>query len=270
MINLEFLNEISLIFQTNTNVEDAFQAVFDILDKTLSFDYGTLFMYDKEKDRLTSLYQRGKVRVELAHEFEFQHGSGLSGWITGRREPLILPALTKARPGKDNLFRSFVSMPLWCKEELLGVLNLGHRKENVYSRKDIELFSLIASQIAMVIEKIKLQRELTEKNKVLEKALTELKLAQESLIEKERLAAIGEIVITVNHEINNPLTAIISLSEILQMTLETAKHEKIRSGLKGIIREARRIQRVTQKLTHLDNTRTTTYLGDSNMIELKD
>ena len=270
MINLEFLSEISAIFQKSTAADYAYQAVFDILEKTLNYDYGTLFLYDKEKDQLSSTYQRGDIRVELIHEFEFQHGAGLSGWMTGRREPLILPNLKKARPGKDNLFHSFVSMPLWSNNDLLGVLNLAHHNEGNFKRSDADHYATIASQIAMVIEKVALETELTRQNRVLEKALKELKIAQKNLIEKERLAAIGEIVITVNHEINNPLTTIVGLSEILQMTLETAKHEKIRSGLQGILKEAKRIQRVTQKLSQLDSTKVTTYIGDTSMIMLND
>ncbi len=268
MINLEFLEEISTIIQKGLGSDETFSAVFDLLEKTLSFDSATLFLYDETQDKLEVIHQKGEDIVELAGDFTFARGRGISSWVSQLHKPVILESLARAKAGLEHRFCSFVSMPLRAGDKLIGVLNLGHQDSEMYLRKELPAFEFIARQISMVMDKIILQSTLQEKNAKLEKALTELKDAQNRLVEQERLAAIGEIVVTVNHEINNPLTSIISLSEILQFTYNTGNKEKIQSALKSIHQAAKKIQRVTERLRHINKSQTEAYHGSIKMTRL--
>ena len=120
----------------------------------------------------------------------------------------------------------------------------------------------------MIIKKIQLQNKLKEKNKKLERTIAELNETQNKLIQKERLAAIGEVAVTVNHEINNPLTSIIGLAEVLELAFETGKKEKVKKGLTGILKEAKRIKKVTQKLANVSESKSVSYLNSQKMIDI--
>ena len=159
-------------------------------------------------------------------------------------------------------------MPLWVGDKLVGVLNIGHQEPDAYKRIEISDYEIVSSQISIILDKIILQKQLREHNRLLKEALNKLKRAQKQLIEKERLAAIGEVVITVNHEINNPLTSIIGLAEILELAFQTGKHEKVREGLRGILKEANRIRKVTHKLAEISSSESKKYVGKLRMIEL--
>jgi len=212
MVNIKFLRDIVDIIQKGLDLEETFDAVFDLLDKTVPFDSATLYLYHKKLDQLEVVHQKGDEVVDLVGEIPFDRGRGISGWVSKQKKPVILPSLTRARPGKERRFSSFVSMPLWVGEKLVGVLNMGHKEPGVYKRIEIDDYKILSSQISIVLEKILLKRQLQQQNKLLKKTLNELKEAQQKLIEKERLAAIGEIVVTVNHEITNPLPSIIGLA----------------------------------------------------------
>jgi len=80
----------------------------------------------------------------------------------------------------------------------------------------------------------------------------DLKNAQEALIRSKRLAAIGEIVASVNHEINNPLMIISGNAQFLQMTMGDASPET-RERVQTIIEETERISKVTRKLREIKN-----------------
>jgi nitrogen fixation/metabolism regulation signal transduction histidine kinase len=80
----------------------------------------------------------------------------------------------------------------------------------------------------------------------------DLKNAQEALIRSKRLAAIGEIVASVNHEINNPLMIISGNAQFLQMTLGDASAET-RDRVQTILEETERISKVTRKLREIKN-----------------
>ncbi|MFW5785188.1 MAG: HAMP domain-containing protein [Chitinispirillaceae bacterium] len=80
----------------------------------------------------------------------------------------------------------------------------------------------------------------------------DLKNAQEELIQKRRLAAIGEIVASVNHEINNPLMIISGNAQFLELTMEGYPSE-IRERIRAILEETERIGQVTKKLREIKN-----------------
>ena len=58
----------------------------------------------------------------------------------------------------------------------------------------------------------------------------ELQSLQRQVIRQERLAAVGQLVSGVAHEINNPLQAILGFAELLQMQRGRARRGQSRSA----------------------------------------
>ena len=77
------------------------------------------------------------------------------------------------------------------------------------------------------------------------KAFEELKLTQNSLVQSEKLSAIGELVAGVAHELNNPLTGVLGFSELL---LRADLDPDSRQSVKWIAGEARRAADIVQNL----------------------
>ena len=267
-VKTEFLNEIVTILQKGLQSQDTFIAVFNLLEKTIPYTSATLFLYDEEKNVLNAIHQKGEYTADLASEIMFERGLGISSWVSRQREPIVLESLEKSRPGKDKRFSSFVSIPLWVAEKLIGVLNLGHRDPGYYSKEEKADYRIVGSQISMIVEKIDLRSQLVQKNKELTITLEKLNNAQKILIEKEKLATIGEVAVTVNHEINSPLTSIIGMAEILEIAYNAGNSQKVLDGLKGILKQAKKIQRVTEKLNDIREAKTVNYHGSVDMIAL--
>ncbi len=81
---------------------------------------------------------------------------------------------------------------------------------------------------------------------------TDLKTAQDELVKSRRLAAIGEIVASVNHEINNPLMIISGNAQFLEMSMTDFPAE-MKERVRIILDETDRISRVTKKLREIKN-----------------
>lgn len=79
----------------------------------------------------------------------------------------------------------------------------------------------------------------------------DLREAQDELVRSKRLAAIGQIVASVNHEINNPLMIISGNAQLLEMALADRPDDLAR--VRSIIEEADRISAVTRKLRDIRN-----------------
>ena len=86
-------------------------------------------------------------------------------------------------------------------------------------------------------------------------------------INRERHRAVIETAVTVNHEINNPLTAILGNVQLLLLKRGDLDDE-LKSKLKVIEESASRIREVTQKLMQLTNARSTEYTDGTTMIDL--
>jgi len=151
---------------------------------------------------------------------------------------------------------------------LIGVLNLAHERPEVYKLEYRKDYETLGNYVAVLIEKVQMKSKLEKQNRILKKTLRRLKDLQAELVEKEKLAAIGEIVVTINHEINNPLTSIINIAEILEYSLPALSIEKIRESIRAILEQSKRIRKVTYKLSQLRELKDQKYFGDIKMIKL--
>lgn len=144
------------------------------------------------------------------------------------------------------------------------VLVTGHGNESLaaaalrrgaddYLAKDAALTELLPQ----VLERVRRSRELR-------KALAE---AEQDLVRAERLAAVGEMTVTLHHEINNPLMAAFADVELLLSGLEVPP-EQVRQGLEDIRQALRRIRDIVQRIGNLRDTRSKDYLRGVRMLDL--
>ncbi|HTT67619.1 MAG TPA: hypothetical protein VMF70_06285 [Gemmatimonadales bacterium] len=87
------------------------------------------------------------------------------------------------------------------------------------------------------------------------------------LIKAERLAAIGEVAVTIRHEVNNALAAIIGEAGLLRAGASHLSPED-RAGVETILEMANRIGADLKRLSTLDEAPVTSYVGDTMMVKL--
>jgi predicted ATPase/C4-dicarboxylate-specific signal transduction histidine kinase len=114
--------------------------------------------------------------------------------------------------------KSLLILPLILKGENIGYFDLSNGDKELNITKDeINQLSILAEQLAGIIYSSNLYKELQSQKQKLETTLTELRDTQAQLVEAEKSAALGQLISGVAHEINNPLAAIRSSAEILEM-----------------------------------------------------
>jgi PAS domain S-box-containing protein len=104
--------------------------------------------------------------------------------------------------------------------------------------------------------------QITRLNLELEGTINKLKDSQESLVKSERIAAITQTSVATNHEINNPLFAILGQAQLMLREFE-GKDEDILRRLRTIEESALRIACVTKKLANLADPVVKEYSGIS-------
>ena len=118
-----------------------------------------------------------------------------------------------------------------------------------------------------ITQRVALEERLKRSAQELQRANEALRDAQAQLVEKERLAVAGQVVVGLHHEILNPLTGVLGALQVL-------KHGGIAQPQKALALEEaeaaiRKIEHLVRGLATLRRAAGAPYVGDTTMLDLE-
>lgn len=150
-----------------------------------------------------------------------------------------------------------ISKPLKRLEIAADQIAKGNYNQNLIIDAPREIESLAHSITRMSIRLEREKRELETWGEILEKKVTErteeIQKIHSQLFRSEKLASIGKLAAGVAHEINNPLTGILTNASLLRDDLEDS--DQRREDLEVIVKETIRCREIVKRL--LDFSRQT-------------
>lgn len=95
-----------------------------------------------------------------------------------------------------------------------------------------------------------MHEELVRAHSTLQGSMEQLKAAQSQLVQSEKMAAVGQLISGVAHELNNPLTGIIGYSQLISDAgdVSSLSPEKLTKYMKMMGKEAVRCHKIVQNL----------------------
>ncbi len=120
-------------------------------------------------------------------------------------EPDVLVSGGYSELQRTSGYRSILIVPMLRDEVAIGAIAVMRLEPQLFPKAQVELLKTFAGQAVIAIENTRLFTELQQRSRQLSQSLEDLRAAQDSLVQTEKLAALGRLVAGVAHEINTPV-----------------------------------------------------------------
>jgi PAS domain S-box-containing protein len=241
---LMVLNSIGQTLTESLDLTDSIHRTLRQMTELFSLDTSSLYLLDEaglKLRRIAAVGHRSEqgrhippvtIQPELLQHIKAVHATFLSA------QGLPIPAILREAQRQEGLHSAFVVI-LWSKDLVIGGLVVGSRTPREFSPADINLLIAVGSQISNAIDRSVLYEETRQ-------AYENLRRTQEQLLHSEKMAAVGQLISGVAHELNNPLTAILGYSQLLLSSGQMPPQGMEYSD--KLYKQAQRTHRIVQNL----------------------
>lgn len=213
LVRLNLLQQITAAVADKLDAISIFQVVIRRLEDSSLIDFGCIYEYDATARTLTVVTRSMKQGPrEPADELTFPvDANGLANCVLGQLiyEPDTMDAtapLTR-RFCRDG-FRSLVAAPLLVEGTVQGVLFAARRKPLGFNSGDCEFLRQLSEHVGLAMHQAQLYT-------ALHGAYEDLRRTQQSVLQQERLRALGQMASGIAHDINNSMAPVALYTDAL-------------------------------------------------------
>lgn len=255
--SLNNLRQLIPIVEMMLKPERAMDVILQLVRDILDHESGVLFLVDSETGKLKTISVYGDF-IDMAGSIPFSSGHGLSSWVVKEKKPILLSEVHRRKERPDDPIRSFMSIPIIDSDEVLGVMNFGHSRPGAFDKNALTAVIEATNPLSSLIRSLK-QVQSVETGPV-----------ENEQVEQERLSAVQQTVVSLNHEINNPLASMILAVELLSRSVED-EDDKMKSQLGVVKKEAERIAEFVKSLGQIQTIAVKDYIpGVVQMLDIQE
>lgn len=240
--------ELKLIYEVTRTITSSLK-----LNEVLEFIYQGIAQILPADNFYIALWDGGdEIRFEIEIEErrrlpkrKRQWMSGLTEYLLTSRKPLLIPRDVTAERERLGIALSgrnalcWMGAPMVFHDKAVGVIALqSYEREGVYDEAHLSVLENLAGQAAVAIENARLYQETRA-------SLEQLQTAQQLLLQSEKLAAVGQLISGIAHELNNPLTGVVGWTQYL---LSQPLSKDVAHHLATINEQALRASKIVQNL----------------------
>jgi signal transduction histidine kinase/PAS domain-containing protein/ActR/RegA family two-component response regulator len=234
---LSLLDEITRAIGQRQDLPSVFQVVIRTLENSLPVDFACISLYDPAGETLT-VTCIGARSEALGLELALHPNSrilidqnGLSRCVRGQlvyeNDLAAMPFPFPERLARAGL-RAMVAAPLLVESNVFGVLLTARRAANSFSSGECEFLRQLSEHVALAAHQGQIYT-------ALQQAYDDLRQSQHTVMQQERLRALGQMASGIAHDINNALSPVSLYTEWL-LEAERNLSERARQYLTTIQR----------------------------------
>jgi len=177
---MAFLHEIGQRIAAADPLQEVLGRVVEFVSAVVNCDSCFLYVLD---DGGLVLRASKNPHAEVIDRIKLRMGQGITGWVAEQRKPVAIASsafqdqrFQSFSELPEDRYEAFLSVPVLCRDKLVGVINLQHRQPHVHSQREIQLISTIGFLVGPQIEMARLEAEklkfseLSEARKLVEQA----------------------------------------------------------------------------------------------------
>ena len=170
---LRLLLDITKTISRSLDLEEVLKLVMDTLGSLIPYDAAGIYLLETdEKGESPYVFKSKAIRgYNISFELiepQLKLGEGFIGYVAQTGKPIISPDTSK-----DSRYfharqrtKSEMVAPIIANDKVIGVFDLESDNLNAYSEDDLSVLQLLASQVAIIIEKVELHEQLVEKKRL--------------------------------------------------------------------------------------------------------
>lgn len=171
---LRMLLDITKKISRSLDLDEVLTLVMDTLDSLIPYDAAGIYLIESstENDEKQYIFKSKAIRgYQISFELvepQLRLGEGFIGYVAQTGKPLISPDVqsdSRYFHAREQT-KSEMIAPIISNDEVVGVFDLESDRLNSYDADDLSVLQLLASQVAIIIEKVRLQEQVIEKNRL--------------------------------------------------------------------------------------------------------
>lgn len=227
--------------------------IVDSITDTVHISHSAIYLFDTKTEQF--VLKAGRNLKSDQPEL-IDKKNTLVTWLMSQRAPLVYEEIKRKCEDEANpvfkdleqqlrFLNATVVVASFLEDKMLDIIMLGDKElGKIYTSEDLNIFSVLASQAALAIENALLYENIEEEVRQRGKQLVEV---QKQLVQAEKLATVGTLAGGVAHEINNPLTAILTNAQMLLADKKSFSQDS-KESLELIEEATQRCRTIVQKL----------------------
>jgi phosphoserine phosphatase RsbU/P len=178
----ETLAEIGREVASVLDLDELFARIAQLTKRVIDYRTFGIFLLDEE---------RGELELKLAVKYgekldvpRVRLGEGLIGYAALHREPVLVADVSQDERYINLVpdVRSELAIPLLLKDRCIGVVDLESPELDAFTKRDVEILTLLASQAAVAIENARLYNQVRANEERMEKELRFAQRVQTALL----------------------------------------------------------------------------------------
>jgi PAS domain S-box-containing protein len=232
--HLRLLDQTTRAIGERQDLRSIFQTVLGSVEEHLFVDLACICMRDDDGNQMM-MSAVGPKSLPIAERLELRENSAVDCDTQALRGELVYePDISSsARPMHAQLaeagIRSVVTVPLVADSKAFGAMICARRTASSFSNGDLEFLRQLSQHVALAAHQAQLYDSL-------QRAYEDLRKSQQTMLQQERLRALGQMASGIAHDINNALSPAALYAQML-LDYETSLGEKARERV-AIIQRA--------------------------------
>ena len=201
----DVLHRISESISSTLDLEAVLRHIVEVVVEVTKADACLLYLLSESREELI-LRASKNPHPKLIGRITIGLGEGITGWVARERTRVVIPSNASDDPRfkffhnlPEDRYQAFVSVPILAKKEVVGVINVQHKRPRQYRSDELALLSTIATQVGGAIENARLYAEM--RRKALQ--LDTLSQVSETLASNRLIEDVLQLIVTMTAQMMN-------------------------------------------------------------------